>query len=153
MPQGRKPKPTHLKILAGNPGKRPLPQNEPKPVGDLKEAPDWFSESQRAGWEYVIKHAPKGLLKRLDRSVLAVWVVAEDLHRTAAIKVAEGNLVSWTLKGGEVQSPYVAILNNQARIMLKAASDLGFSPAARPRIEVGDEAGEGEDEEERFFGS
>ncbi len=153
MQRGRKPKPTHLKILAGNPGKRPLPQHEPKPVGDLSEAPDWFSESQRTGWEYVMKHAPRGLLKRLDRSVLAIWVVAEDLHRQAAIEVAKGNLTSFTEKGGEVQSPYVAILNNQARIMLKAAADLGFSPAARPRIEVKDEGGQGQDEEERFFGS
>jgi len=28
---GRKPKPTALKIIEGNPGKRPLNKNEPKP--------------------------------------------------------------------------------------------------------------------------
>ncbi|HZK10243.1 MAG TPA: phage terminase small subunit P27 family, partial [Clostridia bacterium] len=29
--RGRKPKPTALKVLEGNPGKRPLNKNEPQP--------------------------------------------------------------------------------------------------------------------------
>ncbi|MEQ8198694.1 MAG: phage terminase small subunit P27 family, partial [Clostridiaceae bacterium] len=29
--RGRKPKPTAIKVLEGNPGKRPLNKNEPKP--------------------------------------------------------------------------------------------------------------------------
>ena len=29
--RGRKPRPTHLRIIDGNPGKRALPKHEPKP--------------------------------------------------------------------------------------------------------------------------
>jgi hypothetical protein len=36
------PVPTHLKIIRGNPGKRKINKNEPKPVGDLKDAPAHF---------------------------------------------------------------------------------------------------------------
>ena len=83
--KGRKPVPTHLKVLRGNPGKRRLNDNEPKPDGELSDPPEWMSESQKQGWIYAIENAPDGLLKKLDRSVLVAWVIAEDLHRQASI--------------------------------------------------------------------
>jgi len=68
---GRKPKPTYLKIVAGNPGRRPLNKSEPRPVGTLETPPDWLTEDQKAGWRYVIEHSPRGLLKRLDSAYFA----------------------------------------------------------------------------------
>jgi hypothetical protein len=38
-----------LKELEGNPGKRRLNKDEPKPEGDLYAAPEWMSETQREG--------------------------------------------------------------------------------------------------------
>lgn len=78
--RGRKPKPAHLRMIEGNPGKRPLPRNEPQVTGDLRDPPEWMTEEQQEGWRYAIAHAPLGLLKRLDRSALVVWVVAEQLR-------------------------------------------------------------------------
>ena len=40
--RGRKPKPTALKVLEGNPGKRPLNENEPKPERKAPECPSWL---------------------------------------------------------------------------------------------------------------
>lgn len=138
--RGRRPTPTHLKELHGNPGKRPLNKTEPKPVGDLFAAPEWMSESQREGWAYAVTNAPYGLLKCLDRSILAIWVVAEDLHREAAEKVAlYGMLTKSPNAGLPLQSPYLAILNKQAQIMLKAGAELGFSPSSRTRVQVAPE--------------
>ena len=135
--RGRKPKPTALKELEGNPGKRRLNQREPKPTGDLYAAPGWMTDSQREGWAYAITHSPHGLLKHLDRSVLAIWVVAEDLHREAAEKIAQYGLLTKSPNAGlPLQSPYLAILNKQAQLMLKAGSELGFSPASRTRVQV-----------------
>ena len=132
---GRRPKPTHLKLIAGNPGKRPLNQDEPAPVGDLVDPPEWMTEAQQAGWRYAIEHAPMGLLKRLDLSVLSVWVVAQDLHRDAAEKVARyGAIIKAPNTGVPIQSPYVAVLNKQASIMMKAAAEMGFTPSSRSRV-------------------
>jgi phage terminase small subunit len=33
-----------------------------------------------------------------------------------------------------VQSPYLAIVNRQAVLLLRCAEQLGFSPTARPRV-------------------
>ena len=135
--RGRKPVPTHFKVIRGNPGKRALNKNEPHPEGDLLDPPEWMSESQKTGWNYAIENAPRGLLKKLDRSVLVAWVVAEDLHLNAAGMVEKYGLLTKTPNTGlPIQSPYLPIVNKQAQIMLKAAEQLGFSPASRSRVQV-----------------
>ena len=143
-------KPTALKLVSGNPGKRALNKKEPKPRGNLYDPPAWLTEDQRKGWEYAIEVAPFGLLKRLDRSTLVAWVVAEDLHRQAVEKLNGGAMLIKTPNGMPVQSPYLSIANKQAMIMLKAASEMGFTPASRSRVEV-DGDGEEEDSADRFF--
>lgn len=109
--------------------------NEPQPEGDLEEPPDWMTPSQKEGWRYALEHAPRGLLRRLDRGVLAVWVVAEDTHRMAVERVTKtGMLVKTPNTGEPIQSPYLAIQNKQAMIMMRAAAELGFSPVSRSQI-------------------
>lgn len=52
--RGRKPKPTNLKVLEGNPGKRPLPTNEVKPQKKAPRCPQWLEEDAKrngSGWE------------------------------------------------------------------------------------------------------
>ena len=69
--RGRKPTPTHLKLVKGNPGKRPMNANEPVAVGDLFYPPDWFNDEQKEEWAYAIQHAPLGMLKKIERATLA----------------------------------------------------------------------------------
>ena len=135
--KGRKPVPTHLKVIRGNPGKRKLNKNEPLPIGDLVDAPEWMAESQRQNWNYAVENAPKGLLKKLDRSVLVAWTVAEDLHRRSSEQVEKfGILTKAPNTGLPMQSPYLPVVNKQAQIMLKAAELLGFTPASRSRVQI-----------------
>lgn len=150
--RGRKPKPTVLHALQNttNVTRHRARRREPKLDGALSSTPpSWMTESQRAGWRYALKHAPRGLLKPIDRGVLAVWVEAEDRHRTAAIQQARldaDNEQPLLVKGAEGQScvsPYLAIMTKAALLMIKAASELGFSPASRPRISVPEERSKG----------
>jgi P27 family predicted phage terminase small subunit len=135
MARGRKPKPTWLKVIAGNPGRRPLNEDEPVPTGDLSAPPEWFDDSQKAAWSYAVSHAPEGLLKRLDREVMVAYAVASALHRLASTKVAaQGPIVK--TKWGIKPNPYMAVQNKQAVIMMRAAAELGFTPSARSRVKV-----------------
>lgn len=133
--RGPRPKPTYMKLLDGNPGRRPLNENEPKPVGDLRDPPEGLSDSQRALWIQTVDEAPAGLLKRLDRELFRTWVVACDTYRRA---VAELNrtpaLLVRTRSGEFIQNPYISIVNKQALMMHKAGEQMGFSPSARTRI-------------------
>lgn len=139
MPSGRKHKPTEAHRLEGTlrPDRHGSRSEEPKAEGSLGEPPVWLTEGQKVGWRYALEHAPTGVLGLIDRTMLAVWVVAEDLHRQACEKVAgvgAGLIIRSTSKGEPIQNPYLAILNKQAQILIKAASELGFSPAGRPRL-------------------
>jgi P27 family predicted phage terminase small subunit len=138
--KGRKPVPSHLKVVRGNPGKRALNKQEPKPTGDLVDAPEFMTTSQKQGWDYAVENAPRGLLKKLDRSVLVTWVIAEDLHRRASEMVEKfGILTKAPNTGLPIQSPYLPVVNKQALIMLRAAEQLGFSPASRSRLQIDQE--------------
>jgi P27 family predicted phage terminase small subunit len=135
--RGRKPVPTVLHERHGNPSKTAPPRAEPLPVGNLTDPPDWLTSVQRANWNYALAHSPPGLLKLPDRGVLVTWVVAEGLHRQAAVALSRTRLLTVTPNGFSMQSPYLAIINRQALIMMKAASELGFTPVSRPRLVMG----------------
>jgi P27 family predicted phage terminase small subunit len=125
-----------LKIVAGNPGHRPLNREEPEPEGSLKDPPHWFTARQRILWDQCIKNAPEGLLRLLDSSVLEVFVVAKSVHEEAALKVAEYGAVVKGPDGAHMRSPYVGILNQQSAVMLKCAAEMGFTPSSRSRVKV-----------------
>ncbi len=53
------------------------------------------------------------------------------------MKIAQqGLLVKSPVKGEDMQSPYLAIINKQAMIMARLAAELGFTPSARSRIAI-----------------
>ncbi len=51
--RGMAPEPTHLKIIKGNPGRRPLNENEPQPapVFTLPSPPSWMDTYAKAEWK------------------------------------------------------------------------------------------------------
>ena len=48
---GRKPKPTAIKKLEGNPGKRKLNTKEPIPAKGMPECPQWLLAEAKKEWE------------------------------------------------------------------------------------------------------
>ncbi len=53
--QGRKPKPTAIKMLEGNPGKRALNHAEPRPKVVMPRAPEHLSDEEKAKWKAVVR--------------------------------------------------------------------------------------------------
>ncbi len=136
--RGRKPKPTHLRVLDGTRGTIPKDRKQPRPVGDLFEPPADLVPQAVPFWNEAIADAPPGLLKRLDKRTLAVWATAAWAHSDAANKVARTATIVQSQRSGEVyQHPALSIMNRQALIMLRAAAEMGFTPSSRTRIDVG----------------
>lgn len=99
--------------------------------------PHWLTDRQKEVWRYALETAPAGLLKNLDGSIFTVWVVASDAHREAAEKVAQfGMMVKSPGAGVPMQSPYLSMMNKQAQIMMKSASEMGFTPSSRSRVKI-----------------
>ena len=103
---------------------------------NLTNPPDWLSPSQKEGWYKAIEVAPKGLLKKIDSSILAIWVIAESVHRDASALLASEGLTVKSVNGYLIQSPYLPIMNRQAVLMIKASTALGFDPASREKLDI-----------------
>lgn len=135
--RGRKPKPSHLRLLDGNASHSAKPNHdEPMPTGDLDEAAPELSALAQKIWREAIASAPPGMLKLLDRSAFQGWVVAFATFQEADTKVQSLGLLLKSKEGTPYQNPYLGIRNKAAGMMRQFASDLGFNPTARTRVKV-----------------
>jgi P27 family predicted phage terminase small subunit len=133
--RGRKPKPTALKVLTGNPGKRPLPANEPVPETAVPEPPEHLTDEARLEWFRIAAELEAlGLVTRPDRAALAAycqawgrWVEAEENLRKFGVIVKSPN-------GYPMQSPFLAIANKAMEQMRQFLTEFGMTPASRSRV-------------------
>lgn len=135
---GRKPVPSVLRELRGNPRHRPLNDEEPIPKSGIDDyaPPDYFNEAQAREWRQVCSEAPPGMLKSLDMAILEAYVVNICLMRDAADEINKSGHLSEGSNGNMVISPYVRILNTASIAVAKFAGELGFTPSSRSRIRV-----------------
>jgi P27 family predicted phage terminase small subunit len=133
--RGRRPKPTRLKVLTGNPGKRPLNATEPRPDAVVPDCPPELGEIARREWNRLVGElAALRMITNLDRAALAAYCGAYALWAEATEAIQKYGTMIKSPSGYPVQSPYVAIANRQAEIMMRIASEFGFTPASRSRI-------------------
>lgn len=70
----RRPKPTALKELAGNPGKRPLNASEPHPTKGIPEMPKGLAPAARREWHRITHDLMAlGVLTVIDGKALAMY--------------------------------------------------------------------------------
>ena len=152
--KGRKPKPTLLTMLDGNPGKRPLNEHEPITLQGVPAAPEWLDDEAKAEWERIIPDlAEMGVLSRADRPALTAyctawsrWVEAEGMVRKF------GMIVKSPEKGFPMKSPYLSIADQALETMRKLLVEFGLTPSSRSRIRTLSAADAG-DEFDQFLGA
>ena len=72
--RGRKPTPTAIKELEGNPGKRKLNENEPKPEKKAPSCPKWLDKEARKEWHRLAKKMEAiGILTEVDMAAFAAY--------------------------------------------------------------------------------
>ena len=135
----RKPQPTQLKIIKGNPGRRPLNKREPCPKVVLPEAPDWLDERAKQCWNYL---AP--MLARLRVLTEADLLAFEALCKTysrwrqAEAMIEKSPTLLMKRKDGEVVLvPHVRVAQNYFLLLNKSLTDFGLNPSARSKIIAG----------------
>lgn len=145
--RGRKPKPTILKVLDGNPGKRPLNDREPVPNQGQPECPDWLDEEAKAEWERVVPELEQmGLLSPADRAALAAYCTAWSRWKQAEEMVRKfGTIVKSPEKGFPMKSPYLTVADQALETMRKLMVEFGLTPSSRSRIKVPNTGGAGDE--------
>lgn len=138
MKRGTKPQPTTLKLLKGNPGKRPLNPHEPKPSAGVPECPAWLDEDARAEWSRITPELERlGLLTTVDFAALANYCQAFADWKAAVVTLREEGRILTSEKGNLMSHPAVVHRNHAAALMLKFAVEFGFTPSSRSRVTVG----------------
>lgn len=137
--RGPAPKPTALKRLEGNPGKRALATGELEPRVPAKAPapPAFLDEVATKEWKRVAPELHRlGLLTVVDIMALAAYCQCYSDYLTAreAIARAGGNPTFTTDKGYVGQRPEVTIAQKSLALMKAYMAEFGMTPSARARM-------------------
>jgi P27 family predicted phage terminase small subunit len=94
--RGRKPLPSNVVRLRGNPGKRRLNDAEPRPAARVPACRACLGDEARKEWQRLAKElAELGLLTGIDRGLLAAYCQAHALWVEAVSSIeCYGTMVS-----------------------------------------------------------
>jgi P27 family predicted phage terminase small subunit len=136
----RKPKPTKLKILRGDPGKRNAKKKlkaEPQPEISALDPPPGLSKVALAVWK---RKAPAlarcGILTVTDRDTLERYCHTTDLWHQCRESIAANGLSSATAAGGSKGNPELQALRGFSADLLAIEREFGMTPASRSGMVV-----------------
>jgi P27 family predicted phage terminase small subunit len=137
--RGRKPFPTVTQRLRGNPGKRPLNENEPRHPDLIDESPEELAKDPiaLAEWNRVFATLNAGHISIVDRATFLAYCLKYSQWKKLEEMLATEELVVVKRRGGpKHQNPLVPMANNALKLVLKTAAELGITPSSRTRIVV-----------------
>jgi P27 family predicted phage terminase small subunit len=135
--RGPIPKSDDQRILEGNPSKRPLRGESPKPGPGIPTCPNWLSPAAKREWKRVTPELSRlGILSRLDRNILAGYCSTYALWQQAQEVLSKQGTAYVTTKGKLETRPEVEIAKTAAEMMNAFAEELGLTPTSRARMNL-----------------
>ena len=140
--RGRKPTPTVLKALRGNPGKRQLKEDLQQDLLENKKSsipkinfPKWYPKEAAKFIESLKPHLIEiGTIIELDRAgLLALGLTWHRLFLCEKILHEEGYTLEGH-RGAVVKHPMTTVLRQAESQFLRWSVEFGLSPAARVRL-------------------
>ena len=152
MPTGRKPKPTKLKLVDGNPGKTPINDHEPQPDPLASKPPSYLDRKAKRHWRDMAPALKElGLLTDVDKDMFAAYCTAYSRWREAEDIIEKEGLTFTNDKGEIKRRPETTIAKEQMMIYKALAAEFGLTPSSRSRVNYAGQ--EGHDDEDWLFGS
>jgi P27 family predicted phage terminase small subunit len=139
--RGRKPKPTAIKELAGNPGKRPLNKQEPKPgQPDLRVPRGKLPRDGQRLWRVIAPMLDRlGVLTEADVPALEMLCLHYAVVRMAWEELErDGSVVAEGVMGGIKKHPAVSVLRENSLAFRAYLTEFGMTPSSRVRVKAGD---------------
>lgn len=144
---GRPPVPTALKLLRGNPGKRPLPSGEPRPAAVEPQMPGYLDPIARREWKRTAPRLVRlGLLTEADGELFGGYCqTVSDLARiNKAMRACGYKMLAekHTVDGAgnehlEVKTNPLVIQRRNALAQLRYfCQEFGLTPSSRAKIQV-----------------
>jgi len=146
---GRRPLPTNLKKLRGNPGKRKLNDAEPDVNQKAPEMPPDLPELAQKEWTSIVPRLMQlHVLSDVDGKALAAYCFAYARWHEAEQEIERlGIIVEEPILGGPIENreivgykykrnPAVSISHDALKLMKTYLIEFGLTPAARTRLRI-----------------
>jgi P27 family predicted phage terminase small subunit len=139
---GSNRKPTALKKLLNNPGKRKLNEREPKPAKGIPEMPRFLNPEARAEWKRIVPILHKmGVLTVADGKALAAYCSCYSQLSKSEAAIEKFGLICVTLDQvtgvAELKAnPAVRIKSDALRQMKSFLIEFGLTPASRSKLQI-----------------
>jgi P27 family predicted phage terminase small subunit len=138
---GRKPKPTAIKRLEGNPGLRPLNDREPRPRVCIPRCPVHVKGVARREWHRIgAILARLGVLTEADRVALEIYCVTYQHWIEAEAMIAKSGLVIKGKYEKLIMNPFFVIAQRTAIQLQTIMCEFGLTPSSRSRLSIPDTA-------------
>ena len=136
MTRGRKPTPSSLKILRGNPGNRPLNGEEPHPPSGFPPCPERLTGAALEAWDRFSKELTDcGVGTTLDATALELLCEAYAAHVEGAVQVAKHGPVWIERQEGKLPkfaySPFWVVQNKEYKKLMALLTEFGMTPSSR----------------------
>ncbi|QRF55750.1 phage terminase small subunit P27 family [Variovorax paradoxus] len=151
---GRTPKPTHLKVVSGNPGKRAINKREPKPKREIPSCPAYLSDVGKVAWGRlgvlldrmgVLTEADGPALERLCDCYAELLELRDSLSSQGRTYETDGGLIK--------ANPAAAMFADADRRFKSYLVEFGLTPAARSKVQAApDDDKDKKDPLAEFFG-
>jgi P27 family predicted phage terminase small subunit len=123
--------------LAGNPGKRPIADTEPKPNATMPECPKSLSTDAKTEWERIGPELNRlGLLTMADSTAFAAYCQAWSDWIQAIGQVNEEGAVLKSDKGNMYLNPWSVVASKSLELMNKFGAQFGLTPGSRRRLAI-----------------
>ena len=154
--RGTRPTPTKIRILNGNPSRRPLPTNEPQFTPGIPDRPMGMSAGARKQWDELVgEMGNSGVLRRVDGGALAMLcedlAMLDTLRKGLAAQAREitkkarekkqqisGNALTALSRTTEGRRTLTTIRELSAQIIIQRR-EFGLTPSSSTRVQASGE--------------
>lgn len=136
-----KPKPSALKLLAGNPGRRPLNMQEPQFESGIPDKPEWFDTYASEEWDRITGNLNgQRVFTTNDLGIImALCLAYEQMRECLAIIKALGRSYTVQDMGGNTHykaRPECVRYETAQKEYRTLLSEIGFTPSSRSKVKT-----------------
>jgi P27 family predicted phage terminase small subunit len=136
--RGPAPQPTAIRKRNGNPSRRPMNPNEPRPPAGEPRMPRSLSRRARQEWRTLSEQLIEmGVLSQVDGIALGLLCTdIAELERIQADLSRTGYLVRNPASRNIRTNPLMLVAADLHRRVMQGLREFGLTPAARSRVET-----------------
>lgn len=132
--------PTAIRLLKGESRPSQINRDAPEPAAILPSKPEGMSAAAAKVWDRIMRdYAETGVLTAVDTDIFRAYCEAVVRYEhSAELLERSGPLVKGARTGDLVKNPLHQVVRDNADLMRAMARELGFTPAARTGLKVGE---------------